>query len=43
MRSDQSGEYTLNYFEAFCTQQGIGHQTTPTYTPQLNGVAERKN
>jgi len=42
VRSDR-GEYTLNYFEAFCTQQGIRHQTTPAYTPQLNGVAERKN
>ena len=43
MRSDQGGEYTANDFEAFCTQQGIRHQTTPAYTPQLNGVAERKN
>jgi len=43
MRSDQGGEYTSNDFEAFCTQQGIKHQTTPAYTPQLNGVAERKN
>jgi len=34
---------TANDFEAFCTQQGIRHQTTPAYTPQLNGVAERKN
>jgi len=42
VRSDR-GEYTLNDFEAFCTQQGIRHQTTPVYTPQLNGVAERKN
>jgi len=38
VRSDQGGEYTTNDFEAFCTQQGIRHQTT-----QLNGVAERKN
>jgi transposase InsO family protein len=43
VRSDQGGEYTTNDFEAFCTQQGIRHQTTPAYTPQLNGVAERKN
>jgi len=43
VRSDQGGEYTANDFEAFCTQQGIRHQTTPAYTPQLNGVAERKN
>ena len=43
VRSDQGGEYTANDFEAFCTQQGIRHQTTPAYTPQLNDVAERKN
>jgi len=43
VRSDQGEEYTSNDFEAFCTQQGIRHQTTPAYTPQLNGVAERKN
>jgi hypothetical protein len=43
VRSDQVGEYTANDFEVFCTQQGIRHQTTPAYTPQLNGVAERKN
>ena len=43
VRSDQGGEYTTNEFEAFCTQQGIRHQTTLAYTPQLNGVAERKN
>jgi len=43
VRSDQGGEYTSNDFEAFYTQQGIRHQTTPAYTLQLNGVAERKN
>ena len=43
LRSDQSGEYTSNYFEAFCKQQGIRHQTTPSSTPHLNGVAKRKN
>jgi transposase InsO family protein len=43
VRSDQGGEYTANDFEVFYTQQGIRHQTTPAYTPQLNSVAERKN
>ncbi|KAL3609588.1 hypothetical protein D5086_000608, partial [Populus alba] len=36
VRSDQDGEYTANDFEAFYTQQGNKHQTTPAYTPQLN-------
>jgi transposase InsO family protein len=43
LRSDQSGQYTSNYFKAFCKQQGIRHQTTPSYTPHLNGMAKRKN
>jgi transposase InsO family protein len=43
VRSDQGEEYTSNDFEAFCTQQGIRHQTTPAYILQLNGAGERKN
>ena len=43
LRSDQGGEYTSDAFEEFLKQQGIKHQFTPAYTPQLNGVAERKN
>ena len=31
------------HFSDFCTQHGIVHQTTAPYTPQQNGVAERKN
>ncbi|KAI9152926.1 hypothetical protein LWI28_003161 [Acer negundo] len=43
LRSDQGGEYTAGAFQEFLKQQGIRHQFTPAYTPQLNGVAERKN
>ena len=43
LRSDQGGEYTSNAFESYCKNHGIKHQVTPSYTPQLNGVAERKN
>lgn len=43
LRSDQGGEYTSGAFKAFCNEHGIKHQFTPAYTPQLNGVAERKN
>ena len=43
LRSNQGEEYTSNDFEAFYTQQCIRHQTTSSYTPQLNGVTERKN
>ncbi|KAL4377055.1 hypothetical protein GQ457_02G041490 [Hibiscus cannabinus] len=43
LRSDRGSEYTKNLFEDFCKEHGIIHQLTVRYTPQQNGVAERKN
>lgn len=43
LRSDRGGEYTSNLFKSFCRAHGINHQLTMAYTPQQNGVAERKN
>ncbi|WOG95118.1 hypothetical protein DCAR_0314420 [Daucus carota subsp. sativus] len=43
LRSDRGGEYTSNLFRSFCRAHGINHQLTTAYTPQQNGVAERKN
>ena len=43
IRSDRGGEYESTAFSDFCTQHGIVYQTTAPYTPQQNGVAERKN
>ena len=37
------GEYVNNKFTTFCTKQGIQQQHNVPYTPQQNGVAERKN
>ncbi|WZZ64833.1 hypothetical protein YC2023_076203 [Brassica napus] len=42
-RSDNGGEYTGNAFKNHLAQHGILHQTSCPYTPQQNGVAERKN
>ena len=43
IRSDRGGEYESIAFADFCALNGIVHQTTAPYTPQQNGVAERKN
>ena len=43
LRSDGGGEYDSREFVDFCKQHGIKKQTTTRYTPQQNGVAERKN
>lgn len=42
-RSDNAREYLSHSFKAFMASHGILHQTSCAYTPQQNGVAERKN
>ena len=41
IRSDRGGEYESPFAE-ICLENGIIHQTTAPYTPQSNGIAERK-
>jgi transposase InsO family protein len=43
LRSDRVGEYLLGDFFDFCVEHGIIHESTQPYSPQSNGVAERKN
>jgi hypothetical protein len=43
LRSDNGTEYLSNQFQQFCDEAGIEHQLTAPYTPQQNGVSERKN
>ncbi|MCO5572500.1 hypothetical protein L7F22_026255 [Adiantum nelumboides] len=43
LRTDRGGEYMSGAFKDFLGNKGIKHQCTMPYTPQLNGVAERKN
>ncbi|KAL4379963.1 hypothetical protein GQ457_02G041430 [Hibiscus cannabinus] len=41
--SDNGKEYTSDNFNAFCEEAGIEHQLTAPYSPQQNGVSERRN
>ena len=43
LRSDRGGEYMSQEFLDHLTACGIVSQVTPPYTPQHNGVSERKN
>ena len=41
--SDNGGEYIISEFLKICANGGIQIQHSVPYTPQQNGVAERKN
>ncbi|KAL0313642.1 UNVERIFIED_CONTAM: Retrovirus-related Pol polyprotein from transposon TNT 1-94 [Sesamum radiatum] len=43
LRTDRGGEYCTNFLKDFCEKNGIIHETSAPYTPQQNGIAERKN
>ena len=43
LKSDYGGENTSKEFDGFCRHEGIKRQLTVLYTPEKNGVAERKN
>ena len=43
LRTDRGGEYISNDFIKFCKDYGIKRQLTTSFTPQQNGVCERKN
>lgn len=42
-RTDGGGEYTSHEFQNLCDEAGIIHEVTTPYTPQHNGIAERRN
>lgn len=43
LRTDNGREYLSNAFKDVLKSEGISHQLSVEYTPQQNGVAERKN
>lgn len=42
-RTDRGGEFVSQEFNEFCESAGIKHHVTAPYTPQQNGVIERRN
>lgn len=43
LRTDRGGEFMSADFMRYCEDEGIGRQYTNPYTPQQNGVVERRN
>jgi len=43
LSTENGTEYQSNKFHGFCKEAGIKRETTTPYTPEQNGVAERKN
>ncbi|GKA87126.1 reverse transcriptase domain-containing protein [Tanacetum coccineum] len=43
LQTDRGGEFLSKEFVAFCDDHGIKRELTTPYSPEQNGVAERKN
>lgn len=42
-RTDRGGEFMSNQFKSYCEENGIVRHFTAPYSPQQNGVVERRN
>jgi transposase InsO family protein len=43
LRTDRGGEFAAGDFVEYCAQLGVRRELTAPYTPQQNGVVERRN
>ncbi|CAA7409651.1 unnamed protein product [Spirodela intermedia] len=43
LRTDRGGEFTSHEFVEYCVGEGIHRQHTAPYSPQQNGIVERRN
>jgi transposase InsO family protein len=43
LRTDRGGEFTSVEFGLYCAGQGVERHLTAPYSPQQNGVVERRN
>lgn len=42
-RTDRGGEFVSHKFDLYCNENGISRHLTTPYSPQQNGVVERRN
>lgn len=43
LRTDRGGEFTATTFAEHLADEGVAHRLTTPYSPQQNGVVERRN
>lgn len=43
IRTDNGKEFCAGYFETFLLREGIKHEKSNVYSPEMNGIAERYN
>ena len=43
LRTDRGGEFLSHEFRDYCDKNGINRHLTAPYSPQQNGVVERRN
>jgi transposase InsO family protein len=43
LRMDRGGEFTSVEFGVYCAEEGVQQQLTTPYSPQQNGIMERRN
>jgi transposase InsO family protein len=43
LRTDNGGEFTAVEFASYCTDEGVQRHYSASYSPQQNGVVERRN
>ena len=43
LRTDRGGEFTAVEFATYCAEEGVERHLTAPYSPQQNGVVERRN
>ncbi|WVZ67203.1 hypothetical protein U9M48_016315 [Paspalum notatum var. saurae] len=43
LQTDRGGEFTSLEFSQYCAEEGVGRHLSAPYSPQQNGVVERKN